>query len=360
MNRTHYLVLLCALAPLAGACSKPTEAASVAPAKPRPIHVDTIVVESRPMPRTVLLAGSLKANQESDLAANASGRVLRTMVERGIFVNKGAAIAQLDARFSTLMASEAKANLETARAQKTLAEQDCARFQGLHEKGAISQQEFDKIMSNCKISAESASAAEARAEQAIQTQGDATLRAPFAGLIAERFVSSGEYVRPDTKVAHLVDIDPLRLELTIPGAEMGAVKMGQKVDFQVTAFANRTFSGTVKYIGPSVRASTRDLVFEALVPNKERLLRPGLFATARLDVGAQNLPVVPSSSLRKDGETLRAFVLVGDGSAKHLEERVVQTGPTDGDRVAVINGLSAGESIVAQPSDKISDGQEIE
>ncbi len=353
MNRALAIVSLFALA---SGCSnsKATEAARAV--KPKPVHVDTIAVEERAMPRTVMLAGSLKANQESDVAANATGRVMRTMVERGSFVSQGQAIAQLDARLSTLVASESKANLETARAQKDLAHQDCARFQNLHDKGAISQQEFDKVMAGCKTSSEAATAAESRAQQALQTVGDSTVRAPFPGLVAERFVSAGEFVRPDTKVAHVVDIDPLRLELTISESDMGAVKVGQRVGFSVNAFPDRTFTGTVRYIGPSVRATTRDLVFEALVPNKDRLLRPGLFATAQLDVGLQKLKVVPKTALRKDGETLRAFVVVD----KHLEERVVQPGPTDGDRIAVLSGLASGKRVVAQPTDKTVDGQDVE
>jgi membrane fusion protein (multidrug efflux system) len=182
------------------------------------------------------------------------------------------------------------------------------------------------------------------------------VRAPFPGLVAERYVSVGEYVRPDTKVAHLVDIDPLRLELTIPEQNMGAVKKGQTVQFQVAAFPNQTFTGTVSYIGPSVRSSTRDLVFEALVPNKEKLLRPGLFATARLDLGKQPAAVVPKTALRQDGDTTRAFAIVD----KHLEERLVQVGIEQDGKVAIVSGLKAGDKIVATPTDKHADGQDVE
>src|SRR5205814_473731 len=161
------ILSLVAALPLAG-CDGPTSASSLPPARPKPVRVETVAVVERDMPSTLLLAGTLKPNQESELAANAVGRVLRTMVERG-------------------------------------------------------------------------------------------------SLVAERYVSVGEYVRADSKVAHLIDIDPLRLELTIPEQNLGAVKMGQRVQFQVAAFPDTTFSGTVHYIGPSVRAATRDLVFEATV-----------------------------------------------------------------------------------------------
>ncbi|MHB1846593.1 MAG: efflux RND transporter periplasmic adaptor subunit [Deltaproteobacteria bacterium] len=349
MNRELLVTLTLSLA-ACGARSEPT--ATGTPPKAAPIRVETIVVEERPVPKTVLLAGSLKAFEESDLAANASGRVLRTMVERGSVVAKGAPIAQLDTRFSALAAAEAKANLEAAAEQKKLAQNDCQRFQRLYQKGTIAQQEFDRVMSACKTSAESADAAAARAQEALQMVGDATIRAPFAGLVAERYVSPGEYVRPDSRVVHLVDVDPLRLELTIPEADIAAVKEGQKVDFQVDAYPGQTFTGTVRYIGPAVRATTRDLVFEALVSNSDRRLLPGIFASAQLVIGTQSLPVVPLSVLRHDGETWRAFVVVD----RQLEERVVQLGPALGALVAVPNGLSAGDRLVAHPTAKIADG----
>jgi membrane fusion protein (multidrug efflux system) len=359
MSRNSFVAIALAAATVvvAAGCDRPT-AASSAPldAKARPIKVESLTVAEQPMPNTVLLAGSLKANQESDLAANASGRVMRTFVERGSYVRMGASIAQLDTRMATLVASESLANLETARAQKSWADQECSRFEQLLKRGAISQAEYDRQTTSCKTAATSASAAEQREQQARQNVGDATIRAPFPGLVAERFVSVGEYVRPDTKIAHLVDIDPLRLELTIPEQNMGAVKKGQTVSFQVAAFPNQTFTGTVSYIGPAVRNATRDLVFEAVVSNKDKLLRPGLFATARLDLGKQPLPVVPKTSLRQDGESTRAFAIVD----KHLEERLVQTGPEEGGKVAILNGLKAGDHIVANPTDKHADGQDVE
>jgi membrane fusion protein (multidrug efflux system) len=359
MSRKSFVAIALAATALVGAagCDRPT-AASTAPldAKARPIKVEQLTVTEQPMPNTVLLAGSLKANQESDLAANASGRVMRTFVERGTYLGRGASIAQLDTRMATLVASESMANLETARQQKSFADQECARFDQLLKRGAISQAEYDRQTNSCKTAATSASAAEQREQQARQTLGDATIRAPFPGLVAERYVSVGEYVRPDTKVAHLVDIDPLRLELTIPEQNMSAVKKGQTVQFQVAAFPNQTFTGTVSYIGPAVRTSTRDLVFEALVQNKEKLLRPGLFATARLDLGAKPTAVVPKTALRVEGETTRAFAVID----KHLEERLVQTGIEQDGKVAILSGLKPGEHIVAAPSDKHQDGQDVE
>jgi RND family efflux transporter MFP subunit len=336
-------------------CAKPNAQTAEKP-KAKPIHVDTIAVVEREVPNTLLLAGTLKANQESDLAANASGRVLRTMVERGSYVSRSQPVAQLDVKIAALSATEAEANVETARTQKAAAQAECTRYERLFQRGAISQQEYDRQTTNCKTAVSSTAAAETHVELAKETLSNGTVRAPFSGLVSERYVAVGEYVMPSTKVAHIVDIDPLRLELTIPEQNLAAVRQGLKVDFQVGAFPDRTFSGVVHYIGPAVRATTRDLVFEALVPNKDKLLRPGLFATAHLDAGTQKLPVVPQSALKQDGDTIRAYAVV----EKHVEERLVQLGPVQGDVAAVLRGLVAGERVVAHPTEQIGDGIEVE
>jgi RND family efflux transporter MFP subunit len=351
--KRHMLISLVAV--VTWGCSQP-HAQKVEKQKPKPVAVEAVTVVEREMPNTLLLAGTLKANQESDLAANATGRVLRTMVERGSYVAREQAVVQLDVRIASLSANEAEANVETARTQKAAAQAECTRYDRLFQRGIITQQEYDRQTTSCKTASSTTAAAETHVELAKETLSNGTVRAPFPGLVSERYVSVGEYVMPSTKVAHIVDIDPLRLELTIPEQSMSAVRQGLKVEFQVSAFPGRTFSGVVHYIGPAVRATTRDLVFEALVTNKDKLLRPGLFATAHLDAGTQKLPVVPRSALKQDGDTTRAFAVV-EG---HVEERLVQAGPEQGDLVAILKGLGAGEKVVAHPTEQISDGSEVE
>ena len=347
-----------ALGLLLAGCTPSSAEKAAGHAKPKPVKVDTFIVEGRMVPTVLLLAGSLKANQESDLAANASGQVIRTFVERGSYVAHGAIVARLDTRMAALTASEAAANMETARLQKQHADEECSRFQRLIQRGVITQQEYERQTSACKTAASGAVAAQARASLTRQTLHDGTVRAPFAGLVSERYVSVGEYVQPSSRIAHITDIDPLRLVLTIPEQHMAAVRQGQVVEFEVAAFPGRTFKGTVNYIGPSVRASTRDLVFESLVRNRDKALRPGLFTTARLKVGTQKLPVVPRSALKQDGDNTRAFVVVD----KHIEERIVQVqvDRTDGEMVPVLKGLSPGERGVAHPGEQIVDGLDVE
>jgi membrane fusion protein (multidrug efflux system) len=308
------------------------------------------------MPRTLPLTGALVANRQAEVAANASGRVVRTFVERGAMVRAGDPLVQLDVRSAVIGREEALGNLETAQAQRELAEAQCARYEGLFRKGAISRDEWDRFASQCRTSEGSARAARARADLARKELADATVRAPFAGMVGERFVEVGEYVRPDSRVAALVQLEPLRLQLTVPESEVGRIAPKQVVSFEVQAFPGESFRGEVTFVGPALRAATRDLVAEAVVPNADRRLRPGMFATARLELPSAAVVAVPRSALRTEGGAARLFT-VRDG---RLEERIVQPGPESGGYVAVLDGLEAGERVVTKLSDQVRDGVPVQ
>ena len=337
------------------ACSPPQAATNGAPAPATPIKVTTAVVTSEQVPRLLPLTGTLKANAESAVAANASGQVVRVFVERGSSVAKGAPLVQLDTRLSSLSATEARANLESIRSQKVQADADCERNQRLFERHVITAQELERADATCKMQKQSLAAAESRREQATVTLGDATVRAPFSGVVAERFVNVGEYVGPSTRVADLVQSDPVRIELSAGERDATAVHVGQALTFEVKGLVGRRFTATVRHVAPSLRAATRELIFEAVAPNSDGSLRPGMFATAWLETGDEPAMVVPSSALRKNGDELRAFV-VKEG---RLEERLVHVDRTMGDRAIVRVGLAAGERIVTSSRDHLEDGRAV-
>ena len=115
---------------------------------------------------------------------------------------------------------------------------------------------------------------------------DTAVRAPFAGLVAERAVSVGDYVTKGMRVATVVSIDPLRVELTIPEQTIAQIKVGQPVRLTVDAYPGETFPATVRFVSPAVRADQPALTVEAVAPNKDGRLKPGLFATALIHQGS--------------------------------------------------------------------------
>jgi membrane fusion protein (multidrug efflux system) len=360
MNRplsfaVHGLPLVLAL--LVGGCSRrPAAGVDVKPPAPDRVHVQTYVVVEQPVPKLLRLTGTLSSNERTDLAANASGRVVKTFVERGDHVVQGAVLAQLDARSATLSRAEAEANVAGAAEQLKGLQADCARYVSLLAKGAITQQEYDNKATSCQTQVATAEAARVRAAEAAQTLTDSAIRAPFSGVIAERFVHVGDYVHADTRVVTLLVDDPLRLELTVPEANIGSVHPGLTVSFETVALPGRVFTATVKYMGGEIREATRDLVVEAVTLNHDRALLPGMFVTAQLPVGEVTLPVVPAKAIVHHSENDDVFAVV-DG---HLEERVVQIGPTVGELVAIADGVKKGEQVVVSPPPGAVDGAQTE
>lgn len=350
-------VLPCALGLSLAACKRnPTESPETSVAASAAANVRTEPATLLEVPRTLRLTGTLRGDREVDLAANATGRVLRISVERGMQVKPGQVLATLDVRAATLSATEAEAQARSAKAQNEQARDECARYEKLKERGAVSDLEFLQKITQCRTLPLSAEAATARAALAAQNVGDGILRAPFAGIIAERSIEVGQYVRQDSKVATLVAVDPLRLELAVPEADVARVAVGAEVGFGVSAYPGRRFTGKIQFISGVVRSSTRDLVVEAVVANPDRALLPGMFADVELAVGTQTLPSVPRAALLARDDQARLFV-VQDGRA---EERVVALGPSLGERVAVVRGVSANEAVVVSDTRQLQNGQAVQ
>jgi membrane fusion protein (multidrug efflux system) len=319
--------------------------------------VETVAVTMRDVPRFLTLTGTLVPNQKADVAADAVGKVQRTYVERGSYVAKGELLAIVDARSAVLTQAEAKAEARAAQVRSEQAKADCERSGRLFQEGSISKAEHERQGAQCEASLLSREAAEARAGQALKALGDSSVRAPFSGVVMERLVTAGEYVRPDTRVVTLVDIDKLRLELTVPESAVGSVVEGQTVTFRLASFGDRQFPAKIQYVGPAVRRSSRDLVVEAILDNADHKLRPGMFAAAKVELGTASTPVIPASALREEGSARRIFVVNVD---KRLEERVVQTGDAMGDDVAILRGVASGERVVKVAVGDVRDGQRVE
>jgi membrane fusion protein (multidrug efflux system) len=342
---------------VSSSCSRPPAAHDAGPRKVEvAIKVDAVAVAVRQVPTFITLTGSLAANRRSMVASDANGKVTATFVERGSPVAAGAPLVQLDVRFATLSATEARAMEAAARVQADRARRDCARADELLRAGAINSADHDRMTAECQATAAQAQAALARQGMTAQAVGDAIVRAPFAGVVDEKMVTVGEFVRAGMPVATIVERDPLRLALSVPESYLGQVGEGQEVRFEVQAYPGVERVGTVKYLGGAVRPMSRDLIVEAVVDNKDGKLRPGMFAVAHLRVGAAPIPVVPETAVRTGSDAARVYV-VRDG---RLEERLVQVGVKDGADLAIVAGVKAGEKVVAKLTPEVGDGVRVE
>jgi membrane fusion protein (multidrug efflux system) len=359
MTRTIRFAVPVALVALAGAgCKKQEIAAPKTVDADAPVAVSLVAAHEVKAPRLVMLSGTLIGSEEADVAAGAAGKVIATYVERGSVVKKGAVLARLDSRAATAQAAQAAADAEASKIQAQQSKLDCERTEQMFSKGAISKADYDKAHTACEASKWTVSSAEARKTLTAEALKDTEIKAPFSGMVVERAISPGEYVLPATKVATIVDTDSLRVEITVPEADVALVKQGMMIDFRTSgsgAGGDKLYHGKIRYVGPAVRRQSRDAIVEAVFANEKKELRPGMFVTARLALGEQSLPAVPAKAVRADGQLRHVFVAAGG----RLEDRLVQAGePVDG-AIPIVSGIKPGEQVVAELTPDVRDGAKV-
>lgn len=346
-----FLVVAASSALVTG-CKK-ADAASEQKSEP-PVHVETVEATPLDTPRTLRLTGTLRGARETDLAANVAGRITQTDVERGEPIEKGALLAQVDVRAAALALAEARVAVATSKTQEQINLADCERYEKLKAGGAVTDLEYDQVTAKCKTAPLNLQAAEARQSMAAKNVGDGAIRAPFSGVVTERYVEVGEYVQASSRVVSIAQVEELKLEFSLPEQNFPDVKVGADVHFKVVAYGDRVFTGKVSHISGAVR-ETRDVVVEALVQNPDKKLLPGMFADVELTIGVDKLPSIPKSAVFQQTGKSNAFVVV-DG---HLVQRVLQLAPELNGRFPVRGGVALGERVVGTHAPNLKNGQTV-
>ena len=379
--------------PACGSADPQAADAKTANVPAAPVAVAASAAVEQPITRFIRATGSLTAEEQADVAAEIAGRIVATPVERGSSVSDGTVLVRISPTEADAQVKEAEANaaqiearlgmtpgttfdvsrvpeVQNAKASFDLAQNEFNRIKSLLDQRVVSQSEFEQRRTQMDASRQMYEAARNGASQQYQAlQGararvalaqkslsDTVVRAPFAGLVGERLVSIGDYVTKGMKVATVVRVNPLRVQLTIPEQFIAGVKVGAPVAFQVDAYPGREFTGTVRYVSPGLETNRRALTIEAVVPNQSGDLKPGLFATARIDQPEKSPAVmVPTDAVLTQGGTSRVYVVNGD----HVEERIVTLGqPTDA-LVEIATGLKAGERVATKNVAQLFDGAKV-
>jgi membrane fusion protein (multidrug efflux system) len=313
-----------------------------------------------------------------------------TPVERGTRVASGADMIRIAPAEAQAQAAEAEANaaqiesrlglgetaafdidtvpeVANARASLTLAQSEFDRAKMLFDKKLLSQAEFDQKSAQAEVARrqfdiarnaavqqyQSLLAARARVSLARKALADTVVRAPFSGVVGERLVSVGDYVTRGTKVVSVMRTNPLRLQLTVPQQFSIEVGVGRAVALEVDTAPGKIYTGQVRYVSPALQTDSRTLIVEAVVANADGELKPGSFATARIEqITSTPGVLVPAAAVRTVSGTSRVFVVAGG----RAEERLITTGQTVGDLVEITTGLKAGEQVATTNLTQLVDG----
>jgi RND family efflux transporter MFP subunit len=339
-----------------------------------PIKVSVAPVKGVDEPVTIEATGSFSAQESSDVAPEASGRVVATPVDVGQFVKEGQVLVRLQGVDAGLRVDEARAavtraeaSIKLAESQNALAQQTAQRYAALLATGDVSRIVADQARTEAETSAQNVNTARATLAQAVaqlalaeKAVADVVVAAPFSGFISERKVSVGEYVQPSTAVVTLLKIDPLRLQLPIPGVQAGQVAVGQAVTATVDAFPELAFTGRVTAVNPQISAESRSFTVEAMVPNPKAVLKPGMFAVATIDQGRTTRALlVPRRAVVEDTNTnsYRVFVIDKDNRARI---RVVQLAARQqGDVIKILTGVEETDRVATSNLADLYDGLQV-
>ncbi|NBS57872.1 MAG: efflux RND transporter periplasmic adaptor subunit [Betaproteobacteria bacterium] len=324
------------------------------------VYVKTALPKSDAAGQTVSLPGTLQGYVQSPIAARASGYIKRWTHDIGSRVAKGALLAEIEAPEIDQQLSQAIAVREQTASSLALAKSTRERWEALKKRDAVSQQELDEKRSGEVQAAANLAAADANVERLRQLEGFKRVVAPFAGVITRRNVDVGDLIDAGGGAGRvlftLAQTDPLRVYVYVPQAYSQLVKPGQEVSITQAELRGQVFRGTVARTAGSIDAATRTMQVEIQLPNRDGLLLPGAYVQAALPLAASKALVIPANTLMIRGAGTLVAVVGADG---RIKLKPIKVGRNYGQTVEVIDGVSATDQLVLNPSDSLGEGDTV-
>ena len=348
-------------------------------------------------PVSVAASGSVEANVTAQTAFQVGGRVARVLAEEGQYVKQGQVLAELDcsdyrnafeAAFGQAAAAEANAlqakngvraqELEQARVDYERAKDEYERQKYLYDHQSlpandfhkieatylVSQQRYDMAREGSRIEEKQATQGEAHAANGNLSQtkkhlADCQLRAPISGFIGMRHVNVGDTVAAGFPVFSVLDLDPVKIRVGIPEAEIGRVHEGKRAVVSIPSLDNRQFEGKVEAVGYFADSVSRTFTTKIAVPNPSHVLRAGMISEARVyDTVMVDVLAVPVIAVNRDLRGL-PFVYVYDATRQRAFARRVEVGQLIADEVEIKSGLRADDQIVVAGQQNLHEGSPV-
>jgi membrane fusion protein (multidrug efflux system) len=330
---------------IAGACLvlAACDSASQKTPAPQPVPVVSYTIQPGEFVERLEAIGTLRANESVTLSAKVTEKVARVHFEDGQAVSQGQVLIEFTNE-------EEGALLAEARATEREAEQQLQRVQELAGKGYATKARLDE-------QSRAVDSARARARAVEARMSDRVLRAPFSGVLGFRQVSPGTLVTPGTVVTTLDDIDPVKLDFSVPETYLGAISAGQEVDARTAAFPGRNFKGNVETIDARVDPISRAIAVRALIPNPDGALRPGMLATVEVIRARNTVLLVPEGALVPRDKRQFVWVIEKGGA---VAQREVTIGRRRPGAAELLTGLKQGETVVVEGVARMMPGTTVQ
>jgi membrane fusion protein (multidrug efflux system) len=318
-----------------------SKSADKAATKPM-MAVRAVPARAATLANQISAVGTLVANESVMIRPEVAGRVAAIHFNEGQPVAAGARMVSLDA-------AEVGAQLEASRADERLALQRSERSSELFKQNFISQQALDDAREAWRKTTARRQEDEARVAKT-------ELRAPFAGIVGLRQVSSGAYLRAGDDIARLDKIDVMKLDFRVPETYLGKITRDQPVRVRVDAYPDELFQGRVYAVETAVDEKTRTVMLRARVPNPGVRLKPGMFARVSLELDSRSgVVVVPEQAINPRGDKYFLFKVI-DGKADRVE---VMLGTRRPGEVEIVKGVVAGDLVITENQPMLQPGMAV-
>ena len=301
----------------------------------------------------ITAVGTLRAMRGVDVTTEVAGLVRSIHFKSGDEVKAGQLLAQLnaDSDVAFLRSLEAAADLAN-----TVYERDKALLSA-------------EVLSKAQVDTDAGDLKSKRAQvaQQLAVVQKKTIRAPFAGKLGISTVNPGQYMNPADKLVTLQTIDPIYVDFNVPQQQLPQLSVGQKITLTADAAPGQTFIGKINAISPRIDPATRNVMIEATLPNPKRELLPGMFASVKVNSGAENRYLtLPQTALTFNPYGDTVFVVKPTDkkdekgkTALEVQQVFVTTGPTRGDQIAILKGLEPGAEVVTSGQVKLKNGSRV-
>lgn len=292
------------------------------------LPVEAYVVRPTQFDRKLVVTGSILANETIEVKSEVSGKITGIYFKEGQAIKKGDVLIKIED-------NELQAQLEKARHNKKLNEDNEFRQRKLLEKEAISQEEYDNALNRLNTSNADI--------QLLQAQLDkTTIRAPFNGYIGFRYVSEGAYISPAVTMATLYNLNPAKIEFSIPAKHAAKVSANSKIFFSVEGDTTQQ-SGIVYAVEPQIDANTRTLKIRATTPNPNGKMMPGQFVTIQLILEHLNKAMlIPTEAIVPELDGTKVY-LNANGKAGQSK---ITTGERTERFIEILSGLNFGDTVL--------------
>lgn len=310
----------------------------------------------------LILPGSLLAYEDSPIYARTNGYLVRWYKDIGSRVTKGELLAKIDTPEVDQELNQTRAARQQIVAQMELAKISADRWENLRKTDSVSAQEADQQTSGYKQAQANLAAADANVRRLEQLEGFKDVYAPFSGVLTKRNVDPGALINAGAQAAgrelfDLARVDPLRVYTSVPQAYAPYIKVGAKTFVTLQEFPGQKFVATVARTAEAIDPSTRTLLTEVDVPNKDGRLLPGSFGEVHFAVGSGvNKVTIPVNTMLFRAEGPRVAV-IGPGGKVQL--RPINIGRDYGTTLEILGGVSPTDQIVVNPADSLEDGQQV-